>query len=70
MKSLEDVYSIEDLKLKHILDSNGYERWLTARHTLPVDPLALPEWKKHFLLGFHHSRTQEPSSWAALNSGS
>lgn len=51
MKNLEDVYKLEDLKIKTILSPEEAKRWLVALHTLPADPNELPELKEKVMIG-------------------
>jgi len=50
VKNLEDVYILEDFKIKTLLGPDEAKRWLSARRMLPLDPRELPELKEKFLI--------------------
>ena len=50
VNSLEDVYNLEDLKIKKLLGPDEAQRWFLARRTLPLDPSGLPALKEKVLI--------------------
>jgi hypothetical protein len=64
VKNLEDVYHLEDLKIKALLGPDEAQRWLVARRTLPSDPSDLAELKEKVLIG---SAQQAAWKWSNLS---
>lgn len=61
VKSLDEIYGMEDLKIKNLLGPDA-ERWLIARQSLLLDPHGLSGLKERVLLDSSH-RQDEASSW-------